>query len=89
MGDRCSHTASATVMLMMVSNSRGAKRPWRAWRRRLWQVRSIQVNIAMRGWSQVVQVRLSRTFFCSRAKNDSMAALPPLEPARPIDLMIR
>jgi hypothetical protein len=43
-------------------------------------VRSIQLTIAMRSCSRVSQRRRSKTFFCSRLKNDSMAALSPAAP---------
>jgi hypothetical protein len=49
-------------------------------------VRSIQVMIAIRSWSRLVQRRRSRTLRCSSAKNDSIAAFvgggadPAMEP---------
>src|SRR5665647_400095 len=41
--------------------------------------------IARRSWSRVSQRRRFRTFFCSREKKDSMAALSPAAPTRPMD----
>jgi transposase InsO family protein len=64
----CSHAASAAGVFMMVSNSIGVKRPRAACRRRRWQVRSIQVTIAMRSSFLPVQERRLRTRFCSRLK---------------------
>ena len=46
---------------------------------------SIQVMMARRSCSRVSQRWRSRTFFWSSAKNDSIAALSPQAPARPID----
>ena len=46
---------------------------------------SIQVTIARRSSSRVAQRWRSRTFFCSSAKNDSIAALSPQAPTRPIE----
>jgi hypothetical protein len=43
------------------------------------------VMIPIRSSSRLTQRCRSRTFFCSSAKNDSMAALPPLAPTRPIE----
>src|SRR5690349_12298396 len=45
--------------------------------------------IASRSCSRVGQRCRSRTFFCSRAKNDSMAALSPQAPTRPMDPVSR
>lgn len=59
------------------------RRPSAACRRRRWWVRSIQVTIAMRSSSRMVPTRRSRTFFCSRLKKDSMAALSPAAPTLP------
>jgi predicted TIM-barrel fold metal-dependent hydrolase len=42
------------------------------------------VTMAMRNCSRVCQRRRSKTFFCSRLKKDSMAALSPAAPTRPI-----
>ena len=43
------------------------------------------MTIAIRSCSRVSQRRRSRTFFCSRLKKLSMAALSPAAPTRPID----
>src|SRR5688572_18067172 len=41
--------------------------------------------IAMCSSARVAQRRRFKTLFCSRPKNDSMAALSPAAPTRPID----
>lgn len=46
------------------------------------------VTVAMRSSSRVAQARRARTFSCSRLKNDSVAALSPAAPTRPIDPII-
>src|SRR3954447_6765482 len=51
--------------------------------------------IASRSSSRVAQCRRSRTFFCNRAKKDSIAALSlqaptrPIEPTSPLFLIVR
>ena len=77
--------ADVACGVMMVSYPMDLNRPSRIWRRRRWRVRSIQGIIAMRRSSWVIQERRSSTFFCSRGKNDSMAALLPADPARTIN----
>ena len=52
---------------------------------RRWQVLSIQVMMARRSCSRLVRRCRSRTFFWSRAKKDSMAALSLQAPALPMD----
>ena len=46
---------------------------------------SIQVTIASRSCSRVSHRWVSRTSFCSREKNDSMAALSQAAPTRPME----
>jgi hypothetical protein len=46
---------------------------------------SIQATIARRSSYRVSQCLVSRTFFCSRAKKLSMAALSPAEATRPME----
>jgi len=47
--------------------------------------RGIQVTIASLSSSLVAQLRRLRTLFCSKLKNDSIAALSPAAPTLPID----
>jgi hypothetical protein len=70
---------------MMVSYSMGVNRHSESCLRRRWQVLSIQVTIAIRRSSRVAQGWRFRTFFYSRLKKDSMAALSPAAPTLPID----
>ena len=63
--------------------STGVSLPRACWRRRRLYLVSIQVTIARRSSSRVSQRRVSSTFFCSRLKKDSMAALSQAAPTRP------
>src|SRR3954466_11873242 len=56
-----------------------------SWRRRRWSVVSIKEPIARRSSARVAHRRRSKTFFCSRLKNDSIAALSAQVPTRPIE----
>lgn len=49
------------------------------------QQRSIQVMVAIRSSSRLVDRRRFRTFFCSSERNDSIAPLSAAEPTLPID----
>ena len=69
----------------IISNSTGVSLPRARWRRRRLYVVSIHTTIASHSSSRLVQRRVSRTFFCSSEKNDSIAALSPDEATRPID----
>ena len=79
------YAASVAVGFMMSSNSTGVSFPSRRWRRLRCYFPSIQDTMANRNSSRVAQVRRSRTFFWSSAKNDSIAALSAHAPTRPME----
>lgn len=73
-------------MVVIAPNSTSVERPNALWRRPRCWFRSTQIRIASRSTRLMAQRRLLNTFYCSSAKNDSIAALSSSAPTRPIDL---
>jgi hypothetical protein len=81
----CKFQAAVASGVWSSSNSIGVILPRARCRHSRWYVRSIQVTIASRSSARVAHRCRSTTLRCRSAKKDSMAALSPHAPTRPVD----